>query len=467
MNEITSYEEAVSVLANALSHRSLYSDDHPRVRASTESFAATLTKLLREDRKEAFFLGVVKGRLVHDGRFLLGATLLGRRLVDLATRMKCGGFLFRAGLTSDEVRSFCSVAASLRKGVEDLQEARAMLERTGVKGIEISPPYEHPGWLGQFLFTRKESWGAEGISEDSLQLLVPAAQGMYETVEGAHQGAEGDHAIDVAGARGTAEKLLQAAQGDFGDILQVVRYPDYDSYTVGHSVRVALFAVMLGHRLGLPRETLVELGTAGMLHDVGKAKIPHEILFKPGRLDEDERRIVSRHPVDGARILLENPGTSALGIAAAWGHHLRHDRKGYPTVPAWVTSSRVTGMVQVCDVFEALTAVRPYKPALSPARAYEIMLRDRGAFDPSALAALMQAIGMYPPGSRVRLSSGELALVVSPGARIAAPVVRLTHAREGGVLDAKDARTVDLSAPEAGSSVVGIVQDAAPRSTAA
>jgi len=95
-------------------------------------------------------------------------------------------------------------------------------------------------------------------------------------------------------------------------------------------------------------------------------------------------------------------------------------------VPCWHAVGKATALLHVCDVFEALTAVRPYKPALTPRRAFEIMLADRGSFHPGALQALVRCTGLYPPGSRVLLSSGERALVLVAGSDIERPAVRVT-----------------------------------------
>jgi len=120
-------------------------------------------------------------------------------------------------------------------------------------------------------------------------------------------------------------------------------------------------------------------------------------------------------------------------------------------MPRWAARSRVTALLQVCDVYEALTAVRPYKPALPPRRVYEVMLADSHAFDPGALNALMRTLGLYPPGSRVRLSSGEQATVTASGRRIDRPKVEVTHTPDGRRLMRNDWRLVDLGSAETAS----------------
>ena len=134
-----------------------------------------------------------------------------------------------------------------------------------------------------------------------------------------------------------------------------------------------------------------------------------------------------------------------MQVAAAWGHHLRHDGGGYPDHPAWAVRHPVTALIQICDVFEALTAVRPYKPPLTPRAAYEIMLKDEGAFDPGLLTAFVSAMGLYPPGNQVRLSDGSLAIVLSAGDDIAKPVVRIMSEATGPPLPHSQQRVIDLA----------------------
>jgi putative nucleotidyltransferase with HDIG domain len=210
-------------------------------------------------------------------------------------------------------------------------------------------------------------------------------------------------------------------------------------------VRVATLAVHLGDRLGLPDEELLALGAAGLLHDVGKSKIPEEILYKPGRLDQEEFAIMKSHARLGAEILMEHKTTTPMDVAAAWGHHLRHDGDGYPEAPDWAVRDSVTALLQVCDVFEALTAIRPYKAPMTPREAYGIMLKDEGAFDPGLLHAFITTLGLYPPGSQVRLSDGRHGSVLAAGRDLDKPRVRVLLDAAGRPLREADQEVVDLA----------------------
>ncbi|MCI5157680.1 MAG: HD domain-containing protein [Candidatus Electrothrix sp. AUS1_2] len=201
---------------------------------------------------------------------------------------------------------------------------------------------------------------------------------------------------------------------------------------------------MVVDSLGIPREQLVDIGTAALLHDVGKGRIPSEIIYKRGRLTDEEFALMRSHPEFGAEILLEHKEATPMQIAAAWGHHIRFDGGGYPASPSWAVRSRFIHLIQICDVFEALTAVRPYKPSITPLAAFGIMVNDKGAFDPGLLSAFITALGIYPPGSQVRLNNGYRATVVATGREIDKPKVRITHDRTGAEIDTEKAPVVDL-----------------------
>lgn len=439
-------DDLVTLLSRGIAQRALYFPDHPNVLACSRELAARLEREIAGS-ETGFFLGTVEGRLIHEGRLLLGASIIGHKVATCLDRLGSGGFRFRRGIAPVELATLFSIAVEQTEPLAGgLPEARRLFTARGLRNIELSPRYGEEDWFGrQGVLTRDDA----GEGGGNLAALIPIYQSLYDVVETAHGRATGDHALNIAGARSVSERFLSASTGGFTDMMQLVRYSDTDSYTVGHSVRVALLCALVGQHLGLPRPRLNELTTAGLLHDVGKAKVPAEILYKAGRLDPDELRVMRIHPEAGAHILLESGDASPTAVASAWGHHLRHDLHGYPVVPGWAVQSETTALLQVCDVFEALTAVRPYKPATSPLRAYEIMLADPGAFHPGALRGLIAALGLYPPGSRVELSDGSRGLVVAAGALPDRPRLRLVREAGGAPIPREEQRLLDLGEPAA------------------
>ncbi len=432
---LDSHEELLTCLSNGMSHYALYDAGHPMVEQTCRQFVQCLRGVLRETGQQKFAIQVVGGQIVHNGLPLIGATIRGRRMVELVRSFSSGGMIFISGLMEEELISLYEVGRELAGRPVDLEESRERLELKGITHIELPSTRESSVWYddgrggrgggqgGAPLSRSASEWAALATSPEVTQ-SIPVYQSMLDTVEESLSLVASGETVNVNEARSVSEELERVTRSGFQGMMQLARHPDYDTYTVGHSIRVALYGVCVGSRLGVDPEFLTELGAAGLLHDVGKARVPYEILYKPARLDDEERRIMSRHPFEGAQILLDCEDASRLAIGAAWGHHLRHDGGGYPPRHDWARSSKVTALLQVCDVFEALTARRPYKPAFSARRAYEVMLGDRHAFDPWALSAFVNAVGLYPPGCCVLLSDDRKARVMYAGDHIDQPCIR-------------------------------------------
>ncbi|MCP4290361.1 MAG: HD domain-containing protein [bacterium] len=424
---IRNYQDLVILLARGINQRRMYFEDHPRVIICAQEFCTGLNRLQNQDGKGKFFIGVVDGKLIHEGKYLIGPTIIGSHLNKFAQLLGCGGFLFNKGVTPGEIRTFFTFAMSQKSKLGTLEESRKLLRSKNLSTIELSPPYEDAGWFGEFLFEKRDNGQKRSQQDQKIDELMSTFQNLYSSVETAHDAGHSGQCLDLDQTRSTSEELIKATRGQVPDIMQLVKYPDYDTYTVGHSVRVAMFAVLVGKHLNLDKGLLNELGVAAMLHDVGKSRIPADILFKPSRLDERERAVMEGHPTLGAEMLLENPDASDLAIAVAWGHHRRFDLQGYPKMPWGSAESQLTHIINVCDVFEALTAIRPYKKSHTPRRAFEIMFSDSGWFCPMALSSFCSAVGMYPPGSAVKLTDGHQALVVAPSEVFDRPLIKLTH----------------------------------------
>lgn len=451
----------ITMLSTGIAHCSLYFTRHPRVLASAQSFVRELERLLDTDGRKTLFLGLVEGRLVHDGRFYLGPTAIAKRVVELIENLRCGGLLFHRDVTPDELARLFELAARLHGPSIDLDHGCQQLVSRDIQHVELSPTYEDEGWFGQDRYDVTELWRFGGREDAELESLVPVYQSLFETVEVAHGRAAADDALDLAAVRTASEQLVAVTQDRLDGILRLARYPDYDSYTIGHSVRVALFAVLCGRHLGLPQEGLIELGAAGLLHDVGKSKVLDEILYKPGLLTPEERHEMSLHAQLGAGILVENQQAGALAIGCAFGHHLRADGRGYPELRPWVKTGPMTAVMRVCDAFEGMTAARPHKAAVTPRRAFELLLQDRGGCEPAALHALVGALGFFPPGRRVLLSSGERALVRAAGVDPALPHVLVTHDVRGEALPIDQRIALDLGEPDAGVTIVELYREPA------
>jgi len=223
-------------------------------------------------------------------------------------------------------------------------------------------------------------------------------------------------AVDTVGAKALVEMVLESVTRNNCALTSLVRLKTASDFTYMHSVAVCALMVTLGRRLGLPRDEVCAAGLGGLLHDLGKAAMPLDVLHKPGRLDDSEYDIIKRHPEEGLRIL-QDCGIEGAALDVCLNHHSRLDGAGYPQGLRGNEISLYSRMAAVCDVYDAISSGRPYKIAWDPAESMRHMAEwTDGHFDPLVFHAFVKCIGIYPVGSLVRLSSERIGVVVGQSA---------------------------------------------------
>lgn len=439
---ISTINKIVMLVCKGMSNRKLYFSDHPRVELFATDIVDLANDFFRSTGSQELFIGIVDGFFIFEGKRVFGPTITGKQLFQFADRLHCGGFGFLKGISVDDVKKFFDIGALRSVPVKKLTDAKTLFESYGVKNIRVAEPYTDQ--FGAINKQTSQIWEGQSLG-GGLQSPIVLYQELYDVVSKAYGDAAFERNLDIERARSVSEFMLRYIQSSFADVMQYVEYPDYDSYTVGHSVRVSSLAVYVGSKMNWPEKELLAIGTAGLLHDIGKCRIPDGILLKKGKLSNEEFESIRNHPKAGSEILLEQKGISPLDLAACWGHHIRFDGGGYPKQPDWAVHHPVTALLQICDVFEALTAVRPYKPALEPQEAYTIMLSDKGAFHPGLLAAFISFVGLYPPGTYVRLSDRKVGMVTHVGKYIDRPKLIIVTAQTGEPLTENEQYEVDMS----------------------
>jgi HD-GYP domain-containing protein (c-di-GMP phosphodiesterase class II) len=214
---------------------------------------------------------------------------------------------------------------------------------------------------------------------------------------------------------------------------------DYDEYTFTHSVNVCIFAIAIGKRLGLGRLQLYDLGMAALMHDVGKSRVPLEVLSKQGALSEEEWRIMQSHPWLGVLTLFGLRGYGEIpyrGIIVAHEHHMKTDLSGYPKAIRSRNLSMFSKIVAVADGFDAATSRRTYQTIpLQPDQVLREMWENpRRGLDPVLVKALINLLGIYPVGTCVILDTYEIGIVHAANqdpTQIHRPVVRVVLSAEG------------------------------------
>lgn len=260
--------------------------------------------------------------------------------------------------------------------------------------------------------------------------------------------------VNLRKAKRTVQKLVDLSYEEGGgfSLAGMASIKQHDDYTFNHMVNVCVLAIAFGQRLGLSRQDLAQLGLCALYHDMGKLHIPLDVLNNHTGLSEKEWAVMGNHTVYAARTLfplIENDRGTVNRILTALQHHLRYDGTGYPRLRIRTTQSLYARITAIVDTFDAMTTKRIYQRQYLPDEAIALLNRFAGErYDPLLVKAFINCMGIYPIGSTVALSTGELAVVVESNPdpdRIHQPKVRIVTDSARNMIPAELA---DLSHPQ-------------------
>ena len=349
----------------------LYLPAHPQTRKAKQTLYQALGAYLDAHGKLSYrFMGDL---LVANDRILPRESLVYRRFLDACQNERhIGGIAFTQGLEEREVDA---VLEAFTEGVGE--SLSAWTTRWRLTHVFLAPPTQPDRKSGDAVARRAYYGSIEALRdiETSIRGRAPL------TLE------------QIGSLRMFASAMLDQILVTPGLVLRLASIKSYDEYTLYHSVNVAVISIGLGVAIGLPDNILRELAMAGMLHDLGKIAIPLDILRKPGLLEEDEWRVMRRHPVLGADLLCRMPGSNRLPMIVAFEHHMRFDMKGYPFVREGWVQHPVARLACMADVFDAMTSRRSYKKAIPTDNVRDHARDEAGrTFDPRLVAVLDQML---------------------------------------------------------------------------
>jgi putative nucleotidyltransferase with HDIG domain len=230
-----------------------------------------------------------------------------------------------------------------------------------------------------------------------------------------------------------AEKIVSSILRNSDALLSLAQIKGYDEYTYVHSVNVGVLLASVANAMQYNANSLLEIGMGGLLHDIGKMRIPEHILNKAGKYTEDEYNVMKRHPQLGLDILRSSRSISDLSRLIVYEHHERFNGKGYPRGITGNQISEVGVMAAVADVYDAMTTDRVYRPAWTPQRALATIFKGCDVEFPRRIVEFFtRHLGIYPVGSFVRLGTGELGVVVRvEKGKILAPDILILYSADG------------------------------------
>jgi putative nucleotidyltransferase with HDIG domain len=286
----------------------------------------------------------------------------------------------------------------------------------------------------------------------SFQQAIPQAKSAHRqaksVVKGFLKNIRLGQSFETSVAKKAVKQCVNCVIANQDAMLWLGLLKDVDEYTARHSLNVGLLSIILGRAEGLAPADLETVGLCGMLHDMGKSKIPLEILNKEGAFSDTEFEVMKTHTTLGFNILSEKPDLVEEIANVAHSHHERLNGKGYPRALPASSISYFSRIVAIADAYDAITSKRVYSPSKTSLEGLRILIGAKGShFDPDLVDKFVQCIGIYPAGSVAELSSGEIAIVLpSPLERRDSPNVLIIKDRSK---KSCTPRTVDLSSETA------------------
>jgi HD-GYP domain-containing protein (c-di-GMP phosphodiesterase class II) len=382
----------------------IHQDNNQLVKRCLSAFQETVARL---NPREDITVRVSEGRLFVQGEKIpyrkeilriINSTLL------LFQRRALEGLRFQPAAGRIPQEDLLAFMRLLVRCEEKADPAAWLTEETGKKGFS---------WASVLKGVDIKRRSVENLREKAKSTYFHAMNSVRDVAQRiSYQGYAG-----IRKSKRMVQNMLDCLSEDEALFVCLSTIKDYDDYTYTHSVNVAVLSLCLGNRIGLSRNSLEHLGICGLFHDLGKVDVPREILTKPGQLTEGEWEVMQKHPMASVMQILKLRASHELKskiLLAPFEHHVKYNLSGYPKVELKKEVSLFGRILQIADVYDAVTSSRAYRSyALSPDQAVRHMMKGSGTdYDPILLKVFAIMMGTYPVGSLLELDTGEFGLVV-------------------------------------------------------
>lgn len=384
-------------LAVAQNNAALYPASHPHVVQSATEFAEAAAAVFDLGLTEVT-LNVYKETLFIENHVLPEESVTYRKLIlDLLSR----GISALTMQRSFSSRDASVVATMLNSAdVASISTARDFLAASGVTSVIIAETTELD----------------DAVHEEEDRENKAAGRAVYDRGVSLMHDVETQtklgRVFEVEPLRHLVGGLLDGLFRDPAAILGLTAIKSHDTYTLNHSLNVCILSLSLGSALGLDDEMLKSLGLSALLYDLGKVRIPEEILNKEGPLTADEWMVVKNHTTEGADLLKRIQLVDQMPMVVAYEHHQRQDLQGYPRPEGGQEQHLFSKIVALCDAYDAMTTRRPFRREIRPDKALAVLMQGRNkAYDPSVTKTCVAMLGIYPMGAVVVLDDRSTAVV--------------------------------------------------------
>ncbi len=390
-------KELVRALAVSHTNAGLYPTTHPLVAQSMSELVAAVDSLRSEGFSDVT-VNIYKGTLFVENQVFPEESMTYRKTIEDLLARGISALTFLQSFSVSDATVLIEVLSD--DSITDIETAHLAMERRGVTGIDIAETtaledagHDEKGRENKARAKKTYDTGIEAMRDVETQVKLGK---VFETEPLQHL---------VSG-------LLDNLFRDPAAVLGLTAIKGHDDYTLNHSINVCILSLSVGATIGLDAESLRSLGLSALLYDLGKVRIPEDILNKQGPLTTDEWHVVKSHAAEGADLLKRIQLVDQMPMVVAYEHHQRHDLQGYPEPPGGQGQHLYSKIVALCDAYDAMTTRRPFRREIRPDKALAVLMQGRGkAYDPNLTKSLVTMLGIYPMGAVVRLDDSVTAVV--------------------------------------------------------
>ena len=388
---------AVAQITAAVTNTSLYSLTHPQVGQYIDKAYAELTAMLKV--KPEITIMLIGSDLVVDNKPLSAASTYVMNFVRILRKKAVERLTFVAGLPKDELLSLIQDLAAIsptattvrsqsciKIGKVELRVKQYDNQSAG-PAIALGSPADGGG--------EPSATGArpQEVPSEVLEELLALTQTELNDLKEIYQQIKKHKQINVRGIEEIVKGFIKGFRQEINPLGILASLKSSHEYTFTHVTNVGILTMSQSERLGFTGEHLHQIGVASLLHDVGKLFIPEEILSKPSKLTNDERKVIETHTVKGARYLMGLEGIPKLAVLTALEHHIKYDGSGYPTIKTGWKPNIVSQIISVADVFDAMRSKRGYQDAMPMEKIEEVLTKGKGAaFNPQLVDHFLKMV---------------------------------------------------------------------------
>ncbi len=377
------YEQILHYVAGALKAKTLYPKEHPAFRKAAGNLLAALQTFHRQGQE--ITVGVAEDTLVCEDYASYSLPPALQELLEFLQKIEINAIHFQPGLTADELAEWVDIFES-----PDAEQKKG-------------------DWVADELVMR-------GVTHILVALVTPDAGKVYGEAISCVGSLFGELRMGEIPrpdkAKGVVSAMNRCLNKNPSALIGLSMIKSYDNYLFNHSVNVAILSLALANALDLKDPLLTAVGLGGLLHDLGKIRVPKEILQKPGRLTPAEWEMMKKHSEFSFEIINEMGTLQETTGRCALEHHVQYDLKGYPDLGAGTRPSPFSHIVAIADCYDAITTLRVYQNQHGPREALLLMDKLAGTkLDPHYFERFVTMLGMYPIGAVLRLETNELAIV--------------------------------------------------------